>query len=191
MHAALRAVVKEILLQPHGHDWSFQGFGFLRLYFGRKYRLHVWDQRAANPGVSTIHDHLQWHFKSHILAGCVTNYRFTVDESCITGRLHRMQTLRTGPGGGLLPGASKLVGLTRGAPEVYHVGDEYSQRNDEVHESQPLDGTVTLIERTHTDAEELARVFWPEGGEWVSAEPRAATVEEVSAITAKALEWFV
>lgn len=50
--------------------------------------------------------------------------------------------------------------------------------------------TVTVMKKDPT-GDESARVFWPEGSEWVSAEPRRATAEEVRAITQHALQrWF-
>jgi len=60
----------------------------------------------------------------------------------------------------------------------------------EIHQTQHDEGTVTIM-RKHPTWNESARVFWPAGTQWVSAEPRAATAAEVHDITSNALQrWF-
>src|SRR5579859_3298084 len=54
-------------------------------------------------------------------------------------------------------------------------GQTYHQEKDEIHESLPFDGTVTLVTRTFTADRDHARVFWRGTGDFVTAEPRAAT----------------
>lgn len=191
---AVRAIVLDTLRRSHhaamaGENlgaWSLQGFGMLRLYFGKRWRLHVWDQRAAYPRVSTIHDHLQWDFESLILSGRIVNQRFfMVDEP--HGEPYRYMRIQTGTGGFGLEDAAWCRLWARG-PETYLVGETYRQRADEVHESRPDDGTVTLVEREHTGHGDVARVFWRPGAEWVTAEPRPATPAEIRDVVGLALE---
>lgn len=83
------------------------------------------------------------------------------------------------------------VRLHRMICERYFAGNSYSQKHDEIHESQPEDGTVTIVVRSFKQDTEHARVYWPKGNEWVSAEPRPATEKEVIDITRASLaRWF-
>lgn len=99
---------------------------------------------------------------------------------------HMMQSLITGEGGGLV-GKPEAVYLTAYPTEVYRAGERYYQRNTEVHETEFDGGTVTVLQRNLGGAGEKARVFWPLGESWVSAEPRPATLQEVAFLTQKAL----
>jgi hypothetical protein len=70
--------------------------------------------------------------------------------------------------------------------ENYWPGDKYAQAAKEIHVSKYIDGTVTLNERRIVGDGEHARVFW-ESGDWVDAEPRAATEDEVDGVLRQAL----
>lgn len=95
-----------------------------------------------------------------------------------------------GPGGGL-KGKPETVFLERRPSELYYGGQTYTERAEEIHESKPKDGTVTLVTREFKEDEDHAKVFWPAGTEWGSAVPRQATAEEVSMICGFALKrWF-
>jgi hypothetical protein len=78
------------------------------------------------------------------------------------------------------------------AREHFGPGDVYQQMASEIHESQPEDGTVTIMERPKgPDFTEHAFVYWdidrgPIG--WVSAEPRRATHEQVFRASVLALD---
>lgn len=182
-------VIQSSLLSTRlGSQWRYQGFGMIQLYLRDGLRLHVWDRTVAVPGVSTIHDHIQWHFESLVLFGRLTNYRFEVlpgDHQ--TGEPYMEGHVQTGPSGHALD-AGRPVRLWRGAPEVYVDGDTYSQRAREVHESVPHDGTVTIIQRDRTNEGDIARVYWPRGQSWVSAVPRPATPAEVVSACTKAIK---
>lgn len=185
----LREMVKHILFYPEGYIWSRQGFGMLRTYFGpqQKYRLNVWNKRFARPGVSTIHDH-PWDFQSWIMGGSLTNLRYAQG---MAGPNHHVQSIKTGEGGGPV-GYPSIVFLypATPCPEFYETGDSYRQKANEIHETFYADGTVTLNERSNRYSE-TARVFWPIGRQWIDAEPRPATPEEVTLATRGALrEWF-
>ena len=70
--------------------------------------------------------------------------------------------------------------------ESYPVGSSYAQSANEIHESFPTPGTVTVVERTFLPDSEHAYVYFT-GEKWGEATPRPATPEEVGAITGHAL----
>jgi len=187
----LKPIVANVL-EDENRNWTIQGFGFLRTYFGTKnnpkrYRLNLWDNRFTIPNVSTIHDH-PWDFKSVIIAGEFLNQRYELenDESNPT---HNYTILKTGEGGGLTktdPKACKLIPYNE---EFYLPGNIYSQKANEIHETKFVNGSVTLNERVGDT--EHARVFWPYGKNWVDARPRVATKDEVKkAVETSLNKWF-
>jgi hypothetical protein len=193
----VKPLVQKILEWPSNHQWSVQGFGFLRTYFGpcgneKRFRLNLWDSRFTVPNVSTIHDH-PWDFKSLIVAGHFVNRRYRVQhpkltELTDTAPTHSFSTITTGINSTLEKSPIDHCVLEPWDNEYYKPGDTYRQRASEIHETKFMDGAVTLNERVGDT--EHARVFWPYGTDWVDAKPREATPEEVRLATASALEWF-
>jgi hypothetical protein len=192
----LKPLVASVLRDSH-REWTVQGFGFLRTYFGpadapKRFRLNLWDHRFTVPNVSTIHDH-PWDFTSIVIAGEFANQRYTMKALPVQVEpikyTHAFTTLKTGVGGGLEKSAFNACVLEPKPEELYRPGDVYHQRADEIHETLFADGTVTLNERIGDT--EHARVFWPWGTHWVDAMPRPATREEVSIATLNSLKrWF-
>jgi hypothetical protein len=204
----LKPLVSSILRDEH-REWTVQGFGFLRTYFGpadapKKFRLNLWDSHFTVPNVSTIHDH-PWDFKSVIVAGHFINQRYTMTmklpleeeagDKLISAALrargptHTYGLITTGVGSDCTPVNVEHCRLVPREKEVYIPGDWYRQRADEIHETLFVDGAVTLNERVGDT--EHARVFWPYGTEWVDAMPRPATPYEVaSAVDYSLREWF-
>ena len=201
----VRSLVKSILKHADDFAWSLQGFGMLRLHVDNT-RVHVWDDRYAVPNVSVIHDHLQWALRSTIMSGALMNILY--DETPRLPRKRKLQAegwtekelrqmhylpynmseILAGPGGGMRS-EPKRVWLMERQLTRYEVGETYVQNPSRIHESRPARGTVTLMEKFPT-ATDLARVFWPEGTDWVSAEPRPATLKEIEDITGYALsQW--
>lgn len=189
-----RNIVRSILRNALDFEWSLQGFGMLRLYLTKDVRLHVWDDRYQVNNVSLLHDH-PWDFESYIVTGEMRNTRYTIQDPSVIASSHTtqpfmMSKIQCGPGGGIRS-TPEFVQLVEDSPEYYFSGDTYKQAADEIHKSVPQPGTVTIIERTFKPDTEHARVFWPAGTDWVSAEPRTASPDEVETITAYALEhWF-
>lgn len=185
----LRPLVRSVL-EDERREWTSQGFGFLRTYFGpstqpKRFRLNLWNSQFAIPNVSTIHDH-PWHFKSVIVAGQFVNLRYAVDRD---GRTHHVSVIRTGEQSDLQKIDPHECGLSPMRPELYAPGEVYSQAADEVHETLFKDGTVTLNERIGDT--EHARVFWPYGQLWVDAKPRKVSRDEIeNAITHSLEKWF-
>lgn len=191
----IKETVKAILVRPHGFKWSVQGLGMLRTYLSDEVRLHVWDSAVRIPNVSPMHDH-PWHLDSYIVAGEVRQFRYTIENPPTDERFHRglirfnYATIKCGENACTVT-EPQPVYLRQGLLEQYKEGQNYRQDKYEIHESLPLDGTVTLVKRTFTPDRDHARVFWEGDGGFVSAEPRAATHEEIELITMRSLEkWF-
>lgn len=183
--AALRTAVRFILENAAKFEWSLQGMGMLRLYMGNT-RLHIWDHSYAAPGVSMIHDHLQWGLRSTIVAGHLVNQRYAeCEQPSAVADPYEYVTLKAGYGC-MIVEEPKRIWLRALPPEHYGPGDTYSQEPREVHETKAQGVCITMMQKLPTGTD-LARVFWPLGEKWGSAEPRKATPEEVAAITAKAL----
>jgi len=183
-----KALVRNLLEHPESMDWTLQGFGMLRCYLEPELRLHVWDSRFRFADVSDLHTH-PWDFHSVVIAGVVCNQRFREVTQWEAGHpSYRRQTIRCGEGGGLC-GAPEDVRLEASRCEVLEEGAIYTQAAREIHRSVPEDGTVTIIEREFKEDAEHAYVYFH--GEWVTAEPRAATQEEIEAILTHSLDtWF-
>lgn len=186
----LKAAIEFILRNPLDFEWSVSGLGKLRLYLDprREFRLHVWDRRLRGAGVSTIHDH-PWDFESTIVAGELVNQRYYLANPA-RGVNYKFQKILCGVGGGPV-GEPSVTRLEAAKLERYRENNIYIQDATEVHQTAALDGTVTLVRRRFREDVDHANVFWLPETEWVDAEPRAATPEEVKAVTAYSLHlWF-
>lgn len=189
------------LLTSESHNptrkWTLQGFGMLRLHIpsaeasswpialppglsSSDIRLNLWHHDFTVPGVSDIHTH-PWHFTSFILTGCLFNsvYRESLTGAFLLSSPHNRYPIIPGPNGGL----SQDSPPTPVELYIYHQaalrpGDSYTQNHDEIHQTDFIDGTVTLNFRTRCGPDE-ALVYIPQDQEWVSAKPRAATPDEI------------
>lgn len=175
----------EIVKHPFDHDgWTVQGLGMIRLYLDDEHRqrLHIWDPGSATPEVSTVHDH-PWDFRSRLIVGRLDNQRYVVDGSSglFSTEDFFMSKLVCGVGGGLI-GEPRKVTVAATPLERYYPGDAYTQEAVEFHESFPSAGAVTVIERSFREDRDIATVCW-RTGDWVSAEPRPATREEITHFT--------
>lgn len=199
----IKPLVERVLRDPNA-QWTVQGFGFLRAYFGpasnpKEFRLNLWDSRLSIANVSTIHDH-PWHFDSLIVAGQFANQRYDMiadsgSEYALLPDNDRTKscaysTIMTGVDSNLEMTPTRHALLKPWQVETYQPGDTYHQDASEIHETLFTDGCVTLNKRTKVGDGEHARVFWPAGTDWVDAKPRTATPAEVAAITENALKGF-
>lgn len=184
MSIELQAMARQLLERANDHQWSLQGMGMLRLHLPGDCRLHIWDKRYRVPGVSMIHDHLQWGLKSTIISGSLLNRKYVETPD---GDPYLYATIKPGYGTHFKheprPISLSQLGLYQ---QIHYPGDSYQQAPSEIHETEAEDGTVTIMRKTPT-RDESARVFWPVGSEWGSAEPRAASAMVVAAIVANAL----
>lgn len=191
--SSTKLIVRKILERSDAYDWSIQGLGMLRMYLNDKsqsnmLRLHVWDSRYKVVNVSPIHDH-PWDFESVIVAGAVKQTRYMENAGGYSKQLFNFCTIKCGAGACTLSEKTEI--LLSPFYEEYREGQTYTQKKSEIHESFPEDGTVTLVSRSFGEKRDEARVFWRGDGEFVSAEPRPATPDEVVAITQNALtRWF-
>lgn len=188
-HHDIRSLVEHILANATAFTWTLQGFGMLRLHLPDNRRLHVWHRDFAVPGVSTIHDHLQWGLSSFVVSGRLMN-RIWVEErdpnrSMMTTFPMKTVTIKPGVGTHFKDDARSCY-LRIESDTWYEAGQTYGQEPNVIHESFPTDGTVTLMTKAPT-GDDSARVFWHASGEWVSAEPRVASRTEIIAMTAPAL----
>ena len=187
------ALVRKILEQPHGHNWSLQGFGQLRLYLDGVSRLHVWCPSLAVHGIedSSVHDH-PWDFESTLISGSITDIMYDlapVDHGWDQVEVYNEQLIKCGPGG-FAKGDLRRVGLRRVMEVKYfNLGVTYRHRAEDIHRSMPSEGAVTLIKRTFRSdrCPDTARVYW-RGERWVSAEPRPATTAEITVACAAVLK---
>jgi hypothetical protein len=177
-----KVFVRNILEHAHAYPWTMQDIGLLglRLDDEREYRLHVWAPDRCIGG-SVIHDH-PFDFVSTVVVGELANARYVEDDSGVKYMRERYspanEDLRT----------TDVVQLTANV-ETYRAGDVYSQMADELHDSHQVPGTVTILQRTFRDIDELT-VCRAEHEPWVSGVSRSPTFEEVDAITSQALLWF-
>lgn len=179
-------LVTRILEQADRYQWSYQGLGMLRLYLSKDVRLHIWCPSRAVENVSTIHNH-PWYFESEIVCGWIVN-RIWNHYTHGTGDTHMLGRIRCGEGGGLVSDFVPRPVCLRSREQSRVAGDKYTEEASVLHESLPDEGTVTIVTRRPLADPDHATVCWPIGTEWVSAEPRPATANEVTIFTNAALE---
>lgn len=177
--------VLAILRDPYHRKWTIQGFGMLRLYLAddEVERLHIWDQSMSVEDVSTVHDH-PWDLTSRIISGRMGNQRYVRD---LVGDQWNAVRIRTGEGGHVLADPEHWL-LRPLETEVYEPGESYHQDAPEIHESLPTPGTVTVVERTFSRKRDVATSCYRDTPDWVSAEPRPATVLEIEHFVRLALD---
>lgn len=206
------AHLRSILSRPTDYRWRAHGIGMLRLNLSpdsTDWRINLWHPRLLNDGISTMHTH-PWAFDSYILAGELTNKRFTrlsdkpagltinppgqaprmpwryPMEQYWEGRIpcgaHAPQDHEFG-----IEGEPCKVWLQEERPEVYTHGAQYRQAPEEIHDTRAEPGTITIMHRTYYDPSGRASVFWPVGSPWGDA-TRETTEEDILVTCAAALE---
>ena len=179
---ASQFAVLAILDNAEAFEWSIQGFGMLRLYIRKIGRIHVWDSALRYPGVSMIHNH-SWDLASEIVFGEITNRKYfeipgytpVMKQRLVTGYQHSWVEP---------PVETSIAVFSR---ETYGPGQKYAQLANEIHLTDAVDGTVTVMAR-NDDVRGEADVYWPVGTAWGTAQPRPATKEEVRACIDRTLE---
>lgn len=190
----IKPLVKKILERASDYEWELKGLGLIRTYLTEDSKLHVWDNELKVPNVSMIHEH-PWSFESLIVAGQLQQVRYKRFETCdkietMFAHPYLGSTVTCGPGGCLQTNPQPCY-LAPQARECYHEGQSYVQTTSEIHYSMPEDGTVTLVKRLDYRLVREANVYWPQGEQWVSSEPRLATKEEINRAVEKSFHrWF-
>lgn len=183
-------LVKAILQNPLGRDWSVQGFGMLRTYLSTGLRLTVWDNELIyQPPPSIIHDH-PWDFRSEVVVGRVVNTKFTVLDYSFNRELHRMNEMIIVPGPGLKRGPTRQVWLLEKSAEDVLAGQNYFQEASEIHYTAFDPGTVTLCARDRRGLPDLAHTYWPVGEDWHTAEPHAADSKTIVEVCSRSLDRY-
>lgn len=185
------AEVHDILVNWKEHEWQLQGFGMLRTYLPGEGepRLQIWDQRLAQPGNNTVHDH-PWNFESRIYAGLLYNQRYQrLPDLWSYGTQGWTEHFITPGVGGGEKAETKLITLKPEALEVYAKDETYGQHWSELHLTRYLNGTVSLITRDRVRENDTASSM--SRGEWTFFEPRPATRTEIKSTVANSLkEWW-
>ena len=192
-----RQMIASILRNGWRYEgWTIQGFGMLRFYLSKEVRMHIWDDRFKTENVSVIHDH-PWSFESEIISGEIRNIVYeefrtpshNIDNAKYLLKKYHMAEIQCGEGGGLRQTRPEPIILVPVTDSTYQADESYSQDATELHESIPGNGTITIITRKfHTErSSEHATVCYPYGTDWVTAEPRTATIEEVERVCEYAL----
>lgn len=205
----VKMMVKAILRSPTDLEWSVSGLGMLRTYLSDEVRLHIWDPRLRVPKVSPIHDH-PWALKSQVVGGTLRQNRFILKatKEWLEGKYQWKHHA------GQIPDNAEAVeemwwapivcgnkAYTKSSPkeaqlyrmplEIFREGDVYEQRKEEIHETIPEMGTVTIITRSFAVDRESANVYWRGDKEWIDAAPRPASMDEIVDVTKYALRtWF-
>lgn len=186
-----RLLIRKILERPIGYDWTVQGLGMMRIYLSDEIRVHVWHSSLVVPNVTDVHEH-PWDFESLVLAGEMRNFVYVrANDTYPESEAYYRDTLLCGTGN--LTGDSAPCWLIpwfpNGRPSQYGPGDTYSQRFEKIHRSEFTDGTVTLVWRKFVNEDrDHAGVYWKRGAQFVSAEPREATREEILLVAESALD---
>ena len=180
----IQLLVRSILFHCHMYQWTIQGLGMLRMYLSKDVRLHIWHSSAVVEGVSDMHTH-PWDFESQVVVGRITDFLYQPALEWRGDSYHK-QSILCGEGGGLM-GDPEAVNLCQARQSIFNPGMSYWRVNDQIHRTEFINGTVTLVKRTFHEDVDHAFVYWPVGKKWVDAEPRIATGDEVAEITASAL----
>ncbi len=174
------ALVRSILEEPAGRPWVMQELGLLAVWLDERHehRLHLWDPAAA-IGDPPIHDH-PFDFTSTVIAGEITNTRYEESPSGVEYQRERYS---------LPDEQGRVVDSVRlaGRSTRLVAGESYRQAAHELHSGAPTPGTVTILRMAFRPVSVLT-VCQASGSPWVSGRSRPASANEVSRLTAVALE---
>ncbi len=209
-NATTRALVKTILQRAEHYSWEVPANGRLTLVLEPNVAvINVFHSKYRVPGTTAIHSHTV-DFRSDIIGGVMQQNRYQrviADAGhgpaprviADTGRGHEPR--RYWEQELTLDGKLKRdpieCDLTEGAIETYAAGEFYEITADEIHQSVPEDGTVTLITRQHKTSPTSVSTFWPWAPLAAGARPsdkiipKEAGDEVVKDVISVALEkWF-
>src|SRR5688572_10511748 len=196
-HVMIKGLVRMIIERPGNFEWTIQGFGMLRCYLPGidNIRMHIWDSRHRTAKVSDLHTH-PWNFESLVVAGELENKRYQEAPAEVypenDPHFHWKQPIHCGIGGCIV-GEKQKTFLILQARNNIKEGQSYYQSYDEIHRNIPEDGTIAVVKRVVPERRsvDMAYVYWEDGEEWITAEPRAATTQEIMDITSAGLHsWF-
>lgn len=181
--------IAAIICHPFSYEWRAHGIGMLRTYLDpeRTVRLNLWHHRLVNPGISTMHTH-PWPLRSQVVAGELRNVRWERVKPGDAGAQpwveDRIPCGMVSDPEFALKGEARTVYLRPHPTEVIRVGETYSQRPEEIHATDFLDGTATVMTRGRVEGITEASVFWPLGDQWGDASRDCSTEDIVETISA-------
>lgn len=174
---AMQAMARHIIDNAKPEAWSYQGFGMLRIYLAPEVRLHIWCPNQKAPDVTDIHSH-PWNFTSWVVAGRIINREWQkMYAKPITHIAHK---IITGENAEILE--SHPVTLQIVSQASYAAGDRYPQDYHDIHQTEAVEGTVTIIVRKRVTGD-LAYSYATKNRPWVDARPRPATLSEIEYFT--------
>lgn len=154
---------------PLSLRWRMHGIGFIKAYVDeeRTQRVNIYNKRFLTPNITIHHDH-PWHLMSRILAGELTNTRYA--RTAYGNDFFWEGVINCANYKGV-EGHPRLVKLWEVYTEKLPAGTAYVQSAREIHATEAIDGTVTLMDRIpYHGGDGTARVFWPRDGEYVNAD---------------------
>lgn len=183
-HTLEQTLVRNLLEHAADYPWRIQDIGVLGLWLdeARSYRLHVWHRESA-VAEPPIHDH-PFDFTSSVIVGELVNTRYVEDPN---GPEYVRERYVPGHEDDRRVDAVRLLGTS----ETLRAGARYRQVAHELHNSQQVPGTVTVLHFEHMsdDLPEVSACRRP-GTPWVTGQARTPSSDEVKRITATALALF-
>lgn len=173
------SALQDVLRDPYAYRWTASGLGMIRCYLSpdESLRLHVWNRKFRAPGASMIHTH-PWMLQSTVVRGSLKNYVYEETNTPAPGAANYFRRpMRCGATAGCA-GNDALAQLRLRRIEFYAQDDTYSHRQNEIHETDAADGTVTILRRTMT-TRDYAYIYWPSGTEFGDSYQRPATAHEI------------
>jgi hypothetical protein len=154
-----RRQVMRRLSNPMDFQWHAHGIGMLRTYLDedRTVRLNLWHKGFLNPGISTMHTHPR-PFTSTVYAGMMTN--ITYARRAFGGVEYREGIIQCGDAFNGIE-STHTVYLEEIDRRVLYTGDTYSQPTEVIHDTDFINGTVTVMTWDRAESDKHASVFWP------------------------------
>lgn len=134
-----------VIAKASGNRPRVHGNGFVQLDITPEVRLHIWgDERIPRQKVETpIHDH-RFGFTSYLLRGALRNVVYRVESNPDGAYEAHCAIARVGQDT-VLVGTGWLCDVTVESADVTQAGESYSMERGQIHESQPLGLSVSLI----------------------------------------------
>lgn len=176
--------VRAILENPYDRKWTLQGLGMLRTYLSEDVRLHIWHNDHVDTDASQLHTH-PWDFESLVICGEMRDFMYKHEEADIGKPCWRHKIL-CGEGGGPV-GERESCSLIFDKGLNIPAGHHYYHSAEQIHRSEFVNGTVTLVRRYFKEDVDHAYVYWPGDETWGTAEPRPAKMDEIQLCINEAL----
>jgi hypothetical protein len=160
--SATRALVEAILQRAENYTWEVPANGRLTLVLEPNVTVvNVFESKYRQLGTTAIHSHTVG-FRSEIVGGVMRQHRYrrriVASKEDLVARSYWEQELTLD---GKLSGEPSECCLAEQPIEVYAAGEYYEIAANEIHQSVPEDGTVTLVTRQYLTNPRCVSTFWP------------------------------